>query len=135
MKPRVLFIEDDFNQAVLYKTKFQLEGFEFLRAENGKEGLAMAREKNPDLIFLDILLPDESGIEVMKRLKADEKTKVIPTAFLTNLSDRISHDEGVGMGAVDYFVKTNISLKDLVAWAKTHATSPQPSSARGKKKT
>ena len=116
MKPRVLFIEDDRDQISLYKTKFELEGFDFLCAGSGTEGLAIAKEKPPGLIFLDILLPDENGLEVLKKLKKDEDTKGIPTVLFTNLSNK--REEGMKLGAIDYLVKTDITLKDLIRWTK-----------------
>jgi Response regulator containing CheY-like receiver, AAA-type ATPase, and DNA-binding domains len=116
MKPRVLFIEDDRDQVSLYKIKFELEGFDFLNAGNGTEGMAMAKEKEPGLIFLDILLPDQNGLEVLKKLKKDAGTKEIPTVLFTNLSNK--REEGIKLGAIDYLVKTDITLKDLIRWTR-----------------
>ena len=118
MKPRVLFIEDDRDQISLYKTKFELEGFDFFYACNGAEGTVMAKDKKPGLIFLDIIMPDENGLEVLKKLKKDEDTKGIPTVLFTNLSDKASREEGINSGAIDYLVKTDITLKDLIRWAR-----------------
>ena len=117
-KPKVLFIEDDEDQTAIYKAKFELEGFECLCACNGTEGMAAAKEKQPGLIFLDIILPGENGLEILKRLKKDDVTKGIPTVLFTNLSNKSSREEGRKLGAVDYFVKTDISLKELVEWAR-----------------
>jgi CheY-like chemotaxis protein len=122
MKPKVLFIEDDGDQIVLYGKKFGMEGFEFMSAIDGPAGIAAAKEKKPDLIFLDILLPGENGLEVLKKLKKDPATKPIPTVLFTNLSDKISRKKSKEMGAAGYFVKTDISLNDLVGWAKEHVT-------------
>ncbi len=123
MKPRVLFIEDDRDQVNLYKIKFELEGFDFFYAYEGAGGVAAAKDKNPGIIFLDILMPDENGLEVLKKLKNDPETKKIPTVLFTNLSDKNSREEGIKMGAVGYLVKTDISLKDLIAWTKEHIKS------------
>jgi CheY-like chemotaxis protein len=118
MKQKVLFIEDDCDQIVLYKTKFELEGFDFLCANTGTEGIALAKEKKPGLIFLDIIMPEQNGLDVLKKLKKDEDTKGIPTVLFTNLSDKDSREKGIKLGAVDYFVKTDITLKDLIRWTK-----------------
>jgi len=123
MKSKVLFIEDDRDQLSLYKIKFELEGFDFLSACNGTEGIAIAKENKPGLIFLDILMPDENGLDVLKKLKKDEDTKGIPTVLFTNLSDKDSREEGMKLGAVDYFVKTDITLKDLIRWSKENIKS------------
>ena len=118
MKPRVLFIEDDRDQINIYKTKFGLEGFDFLYAENGTEGMAIAKKKKPGLNFLDILMPDENGLEVLKKFKKDADTKGIPTVLFTNLSNKTSREEGMKLGAVDYLIKTDITLKDLIRWTR-----------------
>lgn len=121
MKPIVLFIEDDPEQVVLYKTKFEMEGFKVFFADNGTDGVAMAKEKKPGLIFLDVLLPHENGLDILKKLKKDELARGIPTVLFTNLSNKNTRDEGLRHGAVDFFVKTDITLKELVAWAKKNA--------------
>ena len=118
MKLTVLFIEDDKDQIALYKTKFELEGFDFLFACTGQDGLTIAKDKQPGLIFLDIVLSEGNGMEILKKLKKDAKTKNIPIALLTNLSDNNSREEGKKLGAIDYVVKTGISLKELIQMAK-----------------
>ncbi len=120
MKPTVLFIEDDKDKVSLYKTKFELEGFDFLFAYNGAEGLIIAKQQQPGLIFLDIILPEMSGLEILKQLKKDVKTKNILVVLFTNLSSESSKEEGKKLGAIDYLVKTDISLKELVQWAKAN---------------
>ena len=120
MKPTVLFIEVDKDQLSLYKTKFELEGFDFLFAYNGAEGLIIAKQQQPGLIFLDIILPEMSGLEILKQLKKDVKTKNILVVLFTNLSSESSKEEGKKLGAIDYLVKTDISLKELVQWAKAN---------------
>lgn len=118
MKAKILFIEDDPNQIIIYKTKFKTEGFGVAHAWDGVEGMKAAKGKKPDLIFLDILLPGENGLEVLKKLKKDEATKHIPTVLFTNLSDKITRKEALKMGAVGYFVKTDVSLNDLITFTK-----------------
>jgi CheY-like chemotaxis protein len=118
MKPIVLFIEDDKDQISIYKTKFELEGFVFCHAANGSDGIAAAKANRPNLIFLDLVLPDENGLDVLKKLKRDDDTKDIPTVLFTNLSNQSSREQGEKLGAIGYLVKTDINLKDLIYWAK-----------------
>lgn len=120
MKPTVLFIEDDGDQMNLYKTKFELEGFDFICACNGSEGLEAARKKKPDLIFLDVVLRNENGLDVLKKLKQEKSTRGIPVTIFTNLSTTSTRDEGIKFGAVAYLVKTDITLKELIGWAKSN---------------
>jgi len=118
MKSKVLFIDDDRDQINVYKSKFELEGFDFFYAENGTEGIALAKEKKPRLIFLDVIMPDESGLEVLKKLKKDVDTQGIPVVIFTNLSNKSSREDAIRFGAVAYLVKTDITLKDLIDWTK-----------------
>lgn len=114
MSKKILFIEDDKDQLDIYKTKFKLEGFEFISASTGADGLKFALSKIPDLIFLDILLPDSKGTELLKKIKNNKKTKDIPVIMLTNLSKINLEDEAKKNGATDYIIKTSINLKDLI---------------------
>lgn len=117
MKPKILLIEDDKNQVNLYKTKFMLDGFDFVSAYDGPGGLAIAAQKRPDLIFLDIILPGMNGIEVLRQLKNNPKTKDVPVVLLTNLTKKKLFEEGKKLGAVSCVVKTDITLKELAQMA------------------
>lgn len=118
MKPKILLIEDDKDQVSLYKTKFEMEGFNFVFAYDGQKGLAIAEQENPDLIFLDIILFKMDGLEVLRQLKNNPKTKDIPVVLLTNLVKKSSLEEGEKLGAVGYVIKTDITLKELARMAK-----------------
>lgn len=118
MKPKILLIEDDKDQVTLYKTKFELEGFNFIFACDGPDGLMIAERERPDLIFLDIILFKMNGIEVLRQLKNNPKTKGIPVVLLTNLAKKSLAEEGKKLGAVSYVIKTNITLKELARMAR-----------------
>lgn len=104
-KPKILIVEDDEFLSGMYITKFTMEGFHVVFAEDGELGVTKAKEELPRLILLDILLPKKNGFEVLQALKSDEPTKQIPVILLTNLSQDDDVKKGYELGAVDYLVK------------------------------
>lgn len=114
----ILLVEDDTFLANIYKTKFEMEGFTVAVAENGEEGLTMAKKKPPAIILLDILLPKMDGFTVLKKLKADAATKAIPVILLTNLGQKDDVDKGLELGAVDYLIKAHFKPSETVAKVK-----------------
>lgn len=104
-KPKILIVEDDEFLSGMYITKFTMEGFHVVFAEDGELGVTKAREELPRLILLDILLPKKNGFEVLQTLKAEDQTKGIPVILLTNLSQDDDVKKGYDLGAVDYLVK------------------------------
>ena len=109
----ILFIEDE---SAIHKTvsdAFQGE-YEIISALDGEIGFRLAKEKNPNLILLDLVLPKMNGFEVLKQLKADEATKHIPVIVLTNLERMEDIQKTIDLGAKTYLVKSNYDLKELV---------------------
>lgn len=85
-----------------------------LSALDGEIGLSIAKEKNPDLILLDLILPRKDGFEVLKALKEDEKTKDIPVIVLTNLESVQDVEKALELGATTYLVKANYNLTEVL---------------------
>ncbi len=111
---KILFIEDE---ASLQKTVGEIlkqEGFEVLEALDGDAGLAIAKEENPDLILLDLVLPKKDGFEVLKYLKEDPGTRHIKVVVLTNLEGSGDVERALELGATTYLVKANYNLEELV---------------------
>lgn len=105
---KILIIEDDVNLIELYETKFGLEKFEVLIAPDGQQGIEMAVRERPEVILLDILMPNVNGFEVLKSLKDHEETKDIPVVVYTNLGSSDSDEKrelAFSLGAADYLVK------------------------------
>lgn len=116
-KPKILLIEDDPDQILMYQNKLELAGFTFLAAENAKSGLSLTKEKKPDLILLDLLLKEvaiPTGFEILKKLKADKETKSIPVIVLTNFGTSEAKEESLKLGAADFIIKSQIGLTPLV---------------------
>src|ERR1700674_6122275 len=84
----VLFIEDDPAVAEMYKLKLELDGYTVSVAKDGEEGLQIANETPPDIIFLDTRLPKMDGFAVLERLRSAERTSEIPGLILSNYGER-----------------------------------------------
>ncbi len=102
---RLLLVEDDFDVAEMLLMYFQSIGYEVLHADNGADGIEIARTKFPNLILLDIMLPDMNGYDICFRLRNMSLTKYIPTIFLTQKDERSSIVKGLELGADDYITK------------------------------
>lgn len=113
MNEKILVIEDD--EDILNLVSFHLESHQFVvrKAQRGKDGLELAWEERPDLIILDIMLPDMDGFEVCKRLRKHNDTAHIPVVMLTARGEEIDRVLGFELGADDYVVKP-FSPRELV---------------------
>jgi len=116
MLKKILLVEDDLFLIDIYKKKFEKSGFEVKVAETGKKALKIAKELKPDLVLLDIVLPEMAGWEVLKKLKkTNPNLKVV---FLTNLSQRSEVDKGLKLGAEKYIIKSQHTPSDVVKQVK-----------------
>lgn len=115
---KILFIEDEPALQKTLVTAFASEGFEMIQALDGETGIRLAKQKSPDLILLDLILPKMDGFEVLRHLQADPATKEIPVVVLSNLEGMGEVQKVIELGAHDYLVKTNYKLDELVAKVK-----------------
>ncbi|MFA5069885.1 MAG: response regulator [Patescibacteria group bacterium] len=113
-KTKVLIIEDEKMLSEMYRTKFEMEGFEVAQSFDGKQGLDKARQISPDIILLDIILPKLDGFLVLKELKQDALMKKIPVLLLTNLGQDDDIKKGKALGADGYFIKADHSPAEIV---------------------
>lgn len=112
--PRVLIVEDEDLIRDTYALRLSHEGFVVAEARNGREALAQARQGLPQLILLDVMLPDISGFEVLKALRADRRFLDVPVVLFTNLSQHIDKHQAARLGATDYLVKSEVSPAEVV---------------------
>jgi diguanylate cyclase (GGDEF)-like protein len=104
-KGRLLIVEDDFDISNMLRIYFDSQGYETIVATGGEQGLETCRHKLPNLVILDILLPDIDGYEVCRQLRANLRTSHIPIIFLTQKDERSDEIVGLEMGADDYITK------------------------------
>lgn len=102
---RLLLVEDDYDVAEMLLMFFESKDYEVLHADNGADGIELARTRFPNLILLDVMLPDMDGYEICYRLRHMALTKYIPTLFLTQKDGRASKVKGLELGADDYITK------------------------------
>lgn len=110
MGKRILIVDDDPDLVEAVSMLLEAEGMEPLAAYGGEEGLEAARTQNPDLIVLDIMMPDKDGYAVAKELAADDKLSELPVIMLTAVTDYVgetsySHQSGKELVADDFFEK------------------------------
>lgn len=114
MLPRVLVVEDESALLTLLTYNLEREGYHVLEARDGEEALLIAEEQNPDLILLDWMLPQLSGIEVCRRLRARAETRNTPIIILTARGEEADRVRGLDTGADDYITKP-FSMSELIA--------------------
>jgi phosphate regulon transcriptional regulator PhoB len=114
MASRVLVVEDEPDIGDLLAFHLQREGFQVARATTGPEALRQLRAAPPDLVILDLMLPEMDGLEVCRRLRADPATAALPVIMLTAKGDEVDRVVGLEMGADDYVVKP-FSPKEMLA--------------------
>ncbi|MEF9603037.1 response regulator, partial [Paracoccus sp. PXZ] len=126
-QPCVLVVEDEGAQREVLKYNLEAEGFDVVLAENGDEAMLLVAEEQPDLIVLDWMLPNVSGIEVCRRVKADPSTRQIPIIMLSARSEEVDRVRGLETGADDYVVKP-YSVVELMARLRTQLRRTRPAS-------
>ena len=125
-QPTVLVVEDEAAQREVLSYNLEAEGFRVQRAENGEEALLLVEEGAPDVIVLDWMLPNVSGIEVCRQLKTRPETRTIPIIMLSARSEEVDKVRGLETGADDYVVKP-YSVIELMARVRSQLRRVRPS--------
>jgi two-component system, sensor histidine kinase and response regulator len=115
---KILVVDDQPINVQLLKRKLEREGIQVVTAYTGQEALETVKSEKPDLILLDVMMPDMDGIEVCQRLQENDDTRFIPVIFITARSSKEGKLEGLGVGAVDYITKP-IDLDETLARVQT----------------
>jgi DNA-binding response OmpR family regulator len=118
MKERVLVVDDDPDIVQFVRMNLELEGFEAETAENGRVALDMAKARPPDLVLLDVMMPEMDGLTVLRRLRSSPATANIPVIILTAKALAEDRVKGLDLGADDYITKP-FDLDELIARVKT----------------
>jgi len=130
MKPKILLIEDDQNLTELVRYNLTRENFTVHCESDGEEGLYACTDIFPDLILLDWMLPNLSGIEICRRIRRNDKTRNIPVIMLTARAEEDDRIRGLDTGADDYVTKP-FSPKELVARIRAVLRRIRPALAEG----
>jgi DNA-binding response OmpR family regulator len=102
---KILVVDDDPDIYIIVQTNLEAAGYEVVGASNGAEGLRKVREENPDLVILDVLMPEMDGWEVLAQIEADPRTAGMPVIMLTCKSEDTDILRGLEEGAVEYVTK------------------------------
>jgi DNA-binding response OmpR family regulator len=116
---KILLIEDDADLFALLKYNLEREGYQFAGAQTGKGALDLCRREKPDLLLLDIMLPDSDGLEICRAVRSHEEFSHLPIMFLTAKAAETDRIVGLELGAVDYLVKP-FFIRELIARIKVH---------------
>ena len=130
-QPTVLIVEDEPAQREVLAYNLEAEGFRVSRAENGEEALLLIAEEAPDLIVLDWMLPNVSGIEVCRQLKMRADTRGVPVIMLSARSEEVDKVRGLETGADDYVIKP-YSVVELMARVRAQLRRTRPSTVGGR---
>ena len=117
-QPKILVVEDEPSQREVLAYNLKAEGFLVISADNGEDALLLVEEEDPDLILLDWMMPNLSGIEVCRRLKSCNETRAIPIVMVSARSEELDKVRGLEIGADDYLVKP-YSVIELIARLRT----------------
>jgi len=110
----ILLIEDDPFLVEIYSTKLKEAGFLVMVAGEGDEGLKKMKEKTPDLLLLDIVLPSLNGWEILRDIKRNDKLSNLKVVILSNLGEKEEVEKGLRLGAVRYLVKAHYTPSEVV---------------------
>src|SRR4051794_21144080 len=111
---KILLIEDDADLYSLIQYNLEKEGFQFAGSQTGKGAIDLCRREKPDLVILDIMLPDSDGLDICKRIRAHPELSHLPIIFLTARAAETDRIVGLELGANDYIVKP-FFVRELIA--------------------
>ncbi len=118
MSHKIAIIEDDGVIRQMYRMKFENEGFEVQVAENGRDGVALVTHMKPDIILLDLHMPEMNGTEALTEIRQETWGKHIPVIILTNLGEEESPKSLRALGIHSYIVKADYTPRQVVARVK-----------------
>lgn len=116
--PKVAIVEDDLAIAQMYRMKFEAEGYHVDIAENGRLGLALCEQLKPDLVLLDLMMPEMNGDEMLEKMRATDWGKAIKVIILTNVGEQEAPDKLKALDVRAYVVKAEMTPKQVAEIAK-----------------
>ena len=116
--PKIAIVEDDLAIAQMYRMKFEAEGYRVDIAENGKLGLALCEQMKPDLVLLDLMMPEMNGDEMLEKMRATDWGKDVKVIILTNVGEQEAPDKLKNLHVRAYIVKAEMTPKQVAELAK-----------------
>ncbi|NUM25289.1 MAG: response regulator [Candidatus Buchananbacteria bacterium] len=114
VRPKILIVEDDKSLVKILEEALDKEKFEVILTMDASQAIKKARLEKPNIIILDVMLPGKSGFTCLQQLKNSKETKNIPAIILSNLGQAEEIKKGLELGAVDYLVKANFSIDEII---------------------
>ena len=111
---KIVYVEDEIEMIDLVRLILDRKGFEVIGAQGGREGLRMIRQELPDLVLLDLMMPDMDGWEVFQQMKADERMSQIPVIVLTAKAQNLDKIWGLHIAKVEEYITKPFSPAELV---------------------
>lgn len=115
---KILIVDDDLTLREMYEERLKFDGYVVIGAADGEEAIAKVQSEMPDLILLDVMMPKLNGIDVMKKLRDDERTQHIPIIILTALIQEIDKLKGMMTDRDGYLIKSEQMPKEVIAKVK-----------------
>ncbi len=119
-KAKIILVEDDKFIARAYKDGLERAGFEVEVVSDGLEAIGKIRAEHPDLILLDLILPGKNGFEILEEIQMADELRSLPVVALSNLGQDTDIQKAKSLGAVDYLVKTDYSMREVIERIKEH---------------
>ncbi|HUP26601.1 MAG TPA: response regulator [Candidatus Limnocylindrales bacterium] len=116
--PKIAIIEDDQAISQMYRIKFEAEGYDVETAENGKLGLELAQTLKPDIILLDLMMPEMNGDEMLQKLRATDWGKAMPVIILTNMGEQEAPEVLKQLGVRRFIVKAEMTPRQVAEMVK-----------------
>lgn len=119
---KIAIVEDDLAISQMYRIKFEAEGFEVETAENGKLGLELAESMKPDVILLDLMMPEMTGDQMLAKLRAAEWGKNMKVIILTNMGEQEVPESVRDLGVSAFILKADMTPRQVADLVKSHLT-------------
>ncbi len=113
-KKKILLVEDDVFMVELLAKDLETAGFEVVVAKNGNEGVKKFEESAPDIVLLDLLLPDQNGFETLRQIRRHPGGPATKVMILSNIAEGPDMEEAKRLGVVEYLIKANFTMQEIV---------------------
>jgi DNA-binding response OmpR family regulator len=120
--PKIAIVEDDLAIAQMYRMKFEAEGYRVEIAENGKLGLALCEQMKPDLVLLDLMMPEMNGDEMLEKMRGTDWGKDVKVIILTNVGEQEAPDKLKSLHVNAFIVKAEMTPKQVAELARQQLT-------------